>query len=126
MSKIVSITHNEPLAMQGKTIVAIQGMTPESDEVLFTFSDGQKLKMYHWQDCCESVYLADVNGNIEDLLNTPLLVAESRTEGGRDGDWDVYEYTFYTFRTIKGSVDLRWIGTSNGYYATGVEIEEVK
>ncbi len=33
--------------------------------------------------------------------------------------------TFYRLQTIKGSVQLRWFGESNGCYSESVEFEQV-
>jgi len=93
------------------------------DTIEFNFSDGSQGLLYHSQDCCENVCIEDVNGNWDDLLNTPLLVSEERSNG-EEGDlkgWEEsYTWTFYTFRSVKGSVDVRWLGTSNGYYSESV------
>lgn len=92
----------------------------QNEILLMTFSDGSVGKWFHSQDCCESVSIEDVCGDFEDLLHTPLLVAEVRKSF--DSDWSVdQQWTFYTFRTIKGSVDVRWYGTSNGFYSTSVD-----
>ena len=106
----------------------------DREELYFYMLDGRTFKMYHQQDCCERVYLEDVCGDFEDICNWPLHVAEERTVGGhqaKEGDeWFVpgresYTWTFYEFATIKGSVTLRWYGSSNGYYSESVDIEEV-
>lgn len=108
---------------KGKTLVKIEGAESHSDEVKFYFSDGSKANMFHYQDCCEQVFLSDITGDIEDLIGTPLEVAEERTEHKEDSHYDESTtFTFYEFRTIKGSVTLRWVGTSNGYYSESVDI----
>lgn len=105
----------------------------DNDEILFTTTMGAKYLMSHYQDCCESVSIEDLNGDLEDLLNTPILLAEERTsedetpDGMQIPEWHDYSYTwtFYTLRTIKGTVDIRWFGSSNGYYSESVNIKKL-
>lgn len=101
----------------------------EDDELIFE-TDTHKYIFYHQQDCCENVYIESITGDLEDLIGVPLLVAEERTskKNPKSEEWDeAYQWTFYEFRTIKGSVTVRWYGTSNGYYSTSVDfIKEVK
>jgi len=106
--------------------------------------------MYHSQDCCEFVIIEDICGDLNDLLGSPILSYEevssnelqpwqveertadspystqSRREKNKDNP-NYYEYddvsfkwTFYKFSTIKGSVTIRWYGSSNGYYSVSV------
>lgn len=113
----------------GKTILSIENMNPGEDEVYITLDSGEKFKMYHNQDCCESVYLESVVGDVEDLIGEPLLVSEQvdgESPADEENDYDVHQWTFYKFATRKGYVDLRWHGTSNGYYSTGVDFEQIK
>lgn len=109
----------------GKTVVDIR--TDKRDYISFLFSDGSAMKMYHSQSCCEIVTIDDINGDLNDLIGSPILIAELRTnvnEGGPVDEYDSsYTWSFYTFRTRKGFVDIRWYGTSNGYYSEDVDIE---
>lgn len=126
------------------------GSGGDGDEIRFEADNGDVYKMCHHQDCCESVYLDDVIGDLADLVNTPILDAREETSGKRDEgerallDGEEYvmhklqsfgtdtqqdycadeseTWTFYLFRTIKGSVTIRWYGTSNGYYSESVDI----
>ena len=92
-----------------------------SDIILLNFTDGSKLKMWHGQDCCEDVYIESITGDFERLIGNPILVAEKRESDviEHNGDYDEM-WTFYCIRNIKESVDIRWYGTSNGYYSISV------
>ena len=106
----------------GKTIVDIKGMIQDSEEIIFTLNDGVKYKMYHEQDCCECVYLEEINGDIENILNSEILRFDEKIEDNPEAD-ESQTYTFYTIATINGYVDLRWNGESNGYYSESVDFE---
>lgn len=88
------------------------------------FASGAVMGMYHHQDCCETVEIEEIAGDIEDLLFTPLNVFDIRTQKDDKPTYDDSgTWTFYTLRTIKGTVDIRWYGSSNGYYSEEVTLD---
>lgn len=111
----------------GKTITKIAGAEAGSEYILFECSDGSKYLMFHQQDCCEYVYVEDICGDVENLIGYPLLKAEE-TSSKEDVASEDYSatWTFYYLATIKGYVDIRWYGTSNGYYSEEVDFAKVK
>ena len=107
----------------GKTFTSVTKTTHAGDEaIMFNTDDGSKYVMHHRQDCCESVYIEDINGDLEDLVGTPILNAYEAF-GEKDVDYGIEGWTFYDISTIKGSVHIRWNGSSNGYYSIGVDLE---
>jgi hypothetical protein len=55
-----------------------------SDELIFVTIYGEQYRMYHDQDCCESVYIEDICGDLDDLLHSPILIAEEVIKGRID------------------------------------------
>ena len=106
----------------------LQRVDVTEDTMVFVLENGNTCKLYHEQDCCEYVYIEDVVGDVNDLVGVPILKAEkvSNYEGPETihtRDMDSYTWTFYKFATIKGYVDVRWLGESNGYYSESVDFE---
>lgn len=109
----------------GKTLIEIDVSRGDGDDIITFFcSDGDKFTMYHQQDCCECVDIKDIVGDVEDLINSPILRAEERTEINEYGDYESSTATFYELATIKGSVTISWLGTSNGYYSESVDFKK--
>lgn len=108
----------------GKTLISCTGKV-QDDEMIFECSDGEKYELYHNQDCCESVYIEDICGDLNDILNSPIISAEESTSynpnASESGTW-----TFYKIDTIKGGVTIRWNGESNGYYSESVSFEKIE
>lgn len=113
--------------LKGKIISNIS-VDKNKNEIYFSTNDLRKFKMYHEQDCCESVTIEDICGiPLNEHVGHQILVAEVRTnEGEIEDSWETFTWTFYELATIKGNTTIRWYGTSNGYYSERVNFEEVE
>ena len=116
--------------LKGKVIIQIKGSVG-SEEIIIKTSDGSEYKMYHNQECCESVEVIDIDGDLQELIGKEILLAEKVESGDGDLPSDYYEdyenlWTFYKLSTIDTSVTIRWLGSSNGYYSVSVSFEEVE
>ena len=116
--------------MIGKTFVSVKKV--DDDQIVFTADNGDEYAFYHGQDCCESVVVKDIVGELSDLEGSPLLEAEEVSKSGDGdglpheeddtwGDYGTHTWTFYKFGTIKGHVNISWHGSSNGYYSESVD-----
>lgn len=110
-------------SMLGRVFVRVSGGVDE-EEMVFECEDGTKFVFYHEQDCCENVHIADVVGDLQDLVGEPLMLAEevSNADGPEPEYSESYTWTYYKFATRKGYVDVRWLGESNGYYSESVDL----
>lgn len=107
----------------------------QDDVITYTSECGQQFRMLHHNDCCETVYIEDVEGDINDLIGSPILVAETVQDEMQQAmnliiplpekNGQCEQWTFYRLATAKGWVVIRWYGDSNGYYSTDVSFERV-
>jgi hypothetical protein len=112
---------------KGKTFKNVEEY---SDELIFTREDGEIFSFLHKNECCERVWIEDIDGDLNDLIGSPLLLAEESVntpEANKDkpekGDLCYSTtWTFYRFSTIKGWATIRWCGTSTGYYSESVQL----
>jgi len=132
--------------LEGKIIKDIRVV--DSKEIVFETIGGNTYRMQHEQDCCECVVIEDICGDMRDLIGVPIVQAFERTSSKDDErpliecykqkaidrllnkpmpDYndESFTWTFYTIATIKGTVTIRWYGSSNGYYSESVNFEEV-
>ena len=114
--------------LKGKVLIDIE-INEDEDEITFTDSEGVKYLMYHDQDCCEEVNIEDICGDINNLLNTPIFLAEEFINTGEVEDEYCEDYsftwTFYKLATLKGYVTIRWYGESNGHYSEVVDLAKL-
>lgn len=109
----------------GKVLTAV-ALNDSKDEITFKCADGTEYVQHHDQDCCESVSVEDVAGNFDDIIGSPILVAEESTNSeespeGATKPSESFTWTFYKIDTAKGGVTIRWLGESNGYYSESVD-----
>jgi hypothetical protein len=112
----------------GKILTRID-VSKSRDKIIFHCQNGEKYVMLHEQDCCESVDIEDIIGDLDDLIGSPIIRAtEDESEENPEGIEEVYQdsftWTFYNFATEKGHVTIRWYGESNGYYSEAVSFCE--
>lgn len=105
-----------------------QKVTNYHDVSIDFTTTGYKVRLLHVQDCCEDVEVEDVTGDLADLVGSPLLRAEVRTHTLDDGELakagsESATWTFYELATVKGSVTIRFVGASNGFYSESVSVE---
>ena len=116
--------HAEFADLKGKVLKKAYA---SGDEIYFVTVDDETYKLYHAQDCCEVVEIESIVGDLDDLLTWPILLAEEASgDVETEDEWsDSKSWTFYKIATIKGYVDIRWTGSSNGYYSESVDFVKV-
>lgn len=137
------ITRRVPFEeLLGKTLDEVRVILhPDRKEpvaMLFRTNDNICYSLEHEQDCCEQVWIEEIEGDVRALIGSPILVAEEAsnawhsTETNRimhalhnrdpiySREAESYTWTFYKIATIQGWVDIRFYGTSNGYYSESV------
>lgn len=91
----------------GKTLVSVERIIGtdgySGDEIIFVTDNGEKYRLYHSQDCCETVEIEDICGELSDLVGSPICQAEESTNetGNKKGSM--------TSRSLGRSIGLQLI-----------------
>lgn len=116
----------------GAKIVSTTGLQEGSHSATLCTADGRVFTMWHSQDCCESVMIHSIKGCFSKLINSKvketyheILSGEDPQgmEGASDGS-ESWTWTIFRITTCKGTVEIHWLGSSNGYYSEGVDFIE--
>lgn len=70
-------------------------------------------------------YIESIVGDINDLVGTPILLAEECSAPVDIRMKSTPDWTFYKLATIKGYVDIRWVDASPFLYSAAVGIVEL-
>ena len=105
----------------GKRILSVY--RDGDEEIIFNTNAGV-YKMFHEQDCCESVTVKEVDNDLQKLVGATILVAECVEYGHQEDDESggTFAWTFYKLATDRGDYfTISWLGESNGYYSESVD-----
>ncbi len=110
----------------GKRIMNVEGEVG-GDVVMFVTDEEEVYKMLHYQDCCESVYVESIDGDLKSLIGNVVLTAEEVSNDVEyentidESGFDSFTWTFYKLSSAGGYITIRWLGESNGYYSESVD-----
>ena len=116
--------------LAGKTLTSVSGVEKGSAEVVFAVADGDTYRLYDSDadnDNAFEIWLEDVEGDISDLIDSPITIAEVSSGSSPSGDDEFAIWAFYRISSAKGMVTFRWCGHSNGHYGelAGFEVVAV-
>lgn len=115
----------------GKTMRSVRRTSDHGEDGIEFITDTRVLwVVMHAQGCCETVTVEDITGDLDDLVGSPIVMAEASSQGGKDdgappspNEYDESStWTFYKFATAKGYVTIRFFGSSNGYYGESADL----
>ena len=103
---------------------AIRGLA-YNDEYFQILTDEYVYIFYHEYDCCENVWLTQVDGISDKIIGSRIVIAEVVTDE-KDTEHSHITWSFYKISTNKGMIDFRFQGESNGYYSETVDLIKIE
>lgn len=110
--------------MIGETIKYID-VDEYDHQIRVETESGRVFLIYHKQDCCESVRLVDINGNIKHLEGKVIEDFSHMSKRYSNEYGNSETTTIITFFVDDSTVTTRLIGESNGYYSEEISVEEI-
>ena len=110
----------------GSTVLSVEGLSVDSEEIIIETDNGT-YKIYHYQNCCENVRVDDVVGELKIGSKILDFIEKTNSDTPKEEECvaDSFTWTFYTIVTDKGYCDIKWYGSSNGYYSESVDFEKI-
>jgi len=137
----IKMKNKQVSELVGKTFTEVKRGSYNGEEAIY-FVNRDVVYVMVAQEDWSNISIDDINGDLDDLVGSPILLAEEvsnkefeknfedrfkkvkgrylKVDEAGFSEPESYTWTFYKLATIKGYVDVRWFGTSNGYYAEGV------
>lgn len=116
------MTNSTFSALVGRTIKKIS--VNDNQEILSFDTDGGSISFKGYGDCCSETWFADITG-VDFLLNARIMSVEDvEMESVDDGRTRQDSDSFYGVKihTDKGSADVIYRNSSNGYYGDNAEL----
>lgn len=102
----------------GKVIKKVER---SDNRIVFWTECGLRYTMEHSQSCCESVYIESIAGDLQNLVGKAIFSCSEETNNDDSaGEYGIGMWTFYKITAFGEYIDIRWYGSSNGYYSVGV------
>ena len=100
----------------------------KDDETIVLENDEQTYELAHDQCCCEDVTIDDIWGDLSNLENAEITYSERTTseDNPKPDSYGSSTWTFFKIATVKGWVDIRFYGTSNGYYSEDADLYKTR
>ena len=122
---------NNFFELKGKIITAIVGLKDESQTVDIHTKDGYIYRLEHIQDCCEYVRVFNFVGDANDIYGSEIVLAEDDNpmDNPFAPEYKAYEHNTWTvFKLVaanESSLEIWWLGESNGYYSENVNFNKI-
>ena len=107
--------------LNGKKVIGIY-YDEENFQIL---TDDGVYAFHHEYDCCESVWLTQVDGISDKIIGSRIVIAEVVTDE-KDTEDGHTTWSFYKIGTNKGMIDFRFQGESNGCYSETVDLVKIE
>lgn len=115
--------NNNP-AFAGQKIVSVEEPAEERKGLVkVTLESRAYIRFIHHFECCEMVGLEDRLPELQALVGDLFVGVEEVSNDHVDPNDPNGEWYFYNVTTQKSEAQLRFYGTSNGYYGTEVNVE---